>query len=295
VARRAWIPIVVCAACLAIPRRALAQDPSDSPPPQDATGTTAGISQKRPYWRGSGPWRPFMAAVFDFGIFYARPRMQLGWGKPHWSWVGLEIGTGISSSGPSFHTGLRMALPMFDFRVGARYETSLDHYFLTPRESYERLDIEERNFGRARYLAAEAELSSSIPLPCDAGSIITVISGYNLLGVPEGTFVFDEQMKVVVDPPFYWRARLGYLAHIGWEGTMRLGAAAEVIHLPEREDYVVRAGPAISVSLTHHLETLATVMIVAHGPDNLGLVGADFGQLGLRYRWATGDRFPELP
>jgi len=36
-------------------------------------------------------------------------------------------------------------------------------------------------------------------------------------------------------------------------------------------------------------------MIVAYSPDTLGLIGADLGQLGLRYRWATGDRFPEFP
>jgi len=36
-------------------------------------------------------------------------------------------------------------------------------------------------------------------------------------------------------------------------------------------------------------------MVVAVSPDELGLVGADLGQLGLRYRWASNDRWPDFP
>jgi len=31
------------------------------------------------------------------------------------------------------------------------------------------------------------------------------------------------------------------------------------------------------------------------GTDQLGVVGADLGQLGLRYRWASGDRWSDFP
>jgi hypothetical protein len=51
----------------------------------------------------------------------------------------------------------------------------------------------------------------------------------------------------------------------------------------------------LTLSLTHHLDAIGAVMIVAASPDQLGLLGADLGQLGLRYRWSTGDRWPEFP
>ena len=104
-----------------------------------------------------------------------------------------------------------------------------------------------------------------------------------------------EHLKVVVEPPWLWRARLGYLLHIGWIESMKLGAAAEVIHSPNRETFTVRVGPLVSVGLTHHLEVNGGVMIAVYTPDELGLTGADIGQLGLVYRWATGDRWADFP
>ena len=47
--------------------------------------------------------------------------------------------------------------------------------------------------------------------------------------------------------------------------------------------------------LTHHLDAAASIMAVAWSPDSLALLGTDIGQFGLRYRWATGDPFPEFP
>ena len=106
-------------------------------------------------------------------------------------------------------------------------------------------------------------------------------------------------MKVVIEPPVLWRARLGYLASVGWgdhhEDMLRIGAAAEMIHSPDRQAVTVRLGPLLSVALTCHLEAIGSAMITAASPDQLGLVGADFGALGLRYLWATGDPAPGFP
>mgnify|MGYP006969382421 CR=1 FL=1 len=123
-----------------------------------------------------------------------------------------------------------------------------------------------------------------------------MLTAYYIDGVPDGLRVYEQQLRVVVEPPWVWRARIGYLLHFGWLGSLRVGPAAEVIHVPNRETGVtVRAGPLVSVALTHHLEAAAAVMIVAATQDELGLAGADLGQLGLRYRWATGDRWAQFP
>ncbi len=76
---------------------------------------------------------------------------------------------------------------------------------------------------------------------------------------------------------------------------MKLGAAAEMIHVPLRSMIVVRAGPLVSVGLTHHLEVNGGLMIVAASRDDIGLPAADVGQLALIYKWATGDRWAEFP
>ena len=271
-----------------------AQDPADLPPATaGATALRAGIGQDKPYWRGSGRYRNFLASTFELGVINLRPTLAIGYGKPHYRWFGLEAQSAISRRGGAEYFGLRGKLSGFDARLGLRYVFAADQRFLGPKETYVREDLETERGSMSRYLTTEAEVSAAFPAP--GGNIFAVASGYALFSVPADTFVFEESLRIVVDPPFVWRARLGYLFHIGWKGSMRLGAAAEVIGIPAREALVVRAGPALTVSLTHHLDAIGAFMIVAKSPDTLGLQGADLGQIGLRYRWATGDLWADVP
>jgi hypothetical protein len=59
--------------------------------------------------------------------------------------------------------------------------------------------------------------------------------------------------------------------------------------------YVGRAGPVLGVAITRHLDARATVLLVVASRDRIGLDGADFAQLGLRYRWASGEPRPAFP
>ena len=81
----------------------------------------------------------------------------------------------------------------------------------------------------------------------------------------------------------------------GVDSGLAVGWAAEVIVVPEREAVVVRTGPQLAVALTHHLDAALSFMAVVASPDHLRLAGTELGQFGFRYRWATGDRFPEFP
>jgi len=271
-----------------------AADPADVPPLQGGTSALrSGVESRRPYWQGSGTNRPFVSATFDLGVLYWQPTMAVGYGKPHYQWFGAEIYATGSQSGGRGYAGLHGQLPGLDLRVGARYEFPIGQGFLPPQDAYERDDLDNRHLGLARYLAAQAELGGWVEL--FGGTLFAVASGYALVGVPADRYVFEESLRVVAAPPWLWRARAGYLAHIGWLETMQLGGAAEAIHSVGRGKLLVRAGPVISVALTHHLEAIGVAMFVAASPDRLGLIGAEFGQLGLRYRWATGDRWPEFP
>jgi hypothetical protein len=66
-----------------------------------------------------------------------------------------------------------------------------------------------------------------------------------------------------------------------------------VVGIPNREAVVVRAGLYTSVAVNRHLEVLATLLPVLVSPDSIGLIGADFGQLGIRMRYATDETRPD--
>jgi hypothetical protein len=265
-------------------------DPADAP--FEGLGSS-GVEMHRPFWRGSGPTRAFAAAELDLQILNFQPKLQLGYGKPHYKWFGVEGYSRMSLSGGRMYAGLRGAIPHLSIRAGLRYDFPLDQFFLEPQDDYDREDVEAEDLAPSKYLTAEAQIGANSPFP--GGSIFGVVNGYALFNTPEDVYVFEEALKIVVDPPWVWRARAGYLYHVGWQGTLRIGAGAELLHVVNRDAFIVRAGPLVSVALTHHLEASGAIMIVAHSPDELGLVGADLGQLGLRYRWATGDRWPEFP
>jgi len=284
--------VILC--LLVVSERAQAQDPADAPPATNQSDAiTTGLAQRRPFWRGSGGVRPFFAATMDAGALYLRPRAHFGYGRPHDEWIGAEIGTGLSLSGVTGYAGLRGAFPYVDLSIGARYESPRNQSFLPRRDSFVREELELTSLPAARYVVGQVEAASSIPFP--GGNIVAVASGYYLSNVPDDLLVFEQSLRVVSDAPWMWRARLGYLYHLGWLGTMRVGATAELIHLVGRKSVVVRTGPALSVALTHHLEATAAVLIVATSPDAIGLRGADLGRLGLRYRWALGDNWAEFP
>jgi hypothetical protein len=271
-----------------------AQDLADLPPPQGVGSVlVSGVGDAGPYWRGSGPYRSFMAGTFDLGVVHYRPTLSVGWGKPHHEWLGADIGSAISLSSSRLYAGLRGVVPGLSAQIGTRYEAATSQHLLPPQEEYLREELETQLTPPSRYLSVESELIATVPFP--GGNLLGVLSGYAILGELEGLYVFEENLKVVVAPPWLWRARLGYLAHVGWEGSLKIGGAAEVLHVPNRDALLIRAGPLVSAELTHHLEVVGGVMIVAASPDQLGVVGADLGQLGLRYRWASGDRFAEFP
>ncbi|AUX39200.1 hypothetical protein SOCE26_005820 [Sorangium cellulosum] len=290
-------PAAAALAALALAAaRAAAQDVADLPPSiSDPPPTSAGIDvlQKRSYWARSAGARPFVSAVLELGVIYYRPTLAIGVGRPHWSWVGVEGYASVSPTGGAEYVGLRAALPGVELRAGARYAFSTSQYFLQPQTSYTRRDTELMLGPRSRYVAGEVELSGSTPLL--GGSLFGVATGYVVLGAPRGFYLYEEALHAVMKPPFLYRARIGFLGEMDEYGELRLGAAAEVIGNPGRGSAIVRVGPVLAISLTHHLDALGTVMVVAATPDRLGLLGADLGQLGLRYRWATGDRWPEFP
>lgn len=257
------------------------ESPTPSPP---ATEGSEQATVAR-YWQ-LGRVRWFGVATVELGYAYAKPRFAVGYGRPYWSWVGIEAYPLVSLSGVGHYGGVAAAVPGFSVRGGARYVYPFNRTLLPPKDSYERIDLELERGPRADYLALEAEATATAPVW--GGSAFAVLTGYRVGSVTDDHFLFEESLRAVMDPPYIWRARLGYLLSFGTDGAVRVGPAGDYIGLPQREEYVVRAGLLGSVSLDAHLEAQVSLIPVWVSPDSLGLAGGDFGQLGVRLRWATG-------
>lgn len=242
------------------------------------------------------PSRWFGALEFDTGFLYVRPRLELGYGRPHAVWLGLEMNPIFSEEGLAAYAGLRAALPYLSVRAGGRAWYTFYRSFLAPRDSYTVEQIELRQGPRSRFLTWEAEAALSVPL--GPGTVLSELAGSYVSGVDEGYYVYEETLRVVAEPPWIWRARAGYLwGGVPWhllgtaadrENTVQLGPVLELVGVPRRGALVLRAGGLVRIRLAGDLEARGTFIPALATPDALGARGGDAFLLGIRYRWASG-------
>lgn len=239
--------------------------------------------------RGSfdeGPSRTFAALTLDAGYLYLRPRIALGYGKPFETWFGLEANPILAAGGYGGYGGARFALPYVDLRLGVRYFGAFLHSYLEPRESYSRLDLDATSDSKANYFTVEGELNVAVPI--GPGDLLATGSVSSVGGVHPGTYVFEETLRVIVDPPWVWRARGGYVFRFGNHSQHSIGPVVDFLAVPRRDDSLtVRLGPVVRIQLSRHFDVRGSFVTTVSSPDRLGLVGGDFTELGVRYRWAT--------
>jgi hypothetical protein len=234
----------------------------------------------------TAPPRLFVSTAFDFGFVYARPRVSLGYGRPFTSWVGVDANPIASSAGLGAYGGLRFEIPYFDLRIGTRYFWAFRHTYLDTKPSYDRLDLETSDGTRAQTVTYEAEADAA--LPAGPGRILLRASLSYVDAVPEGQSVFEETLHIIVDPPLVWRARVGYVFAFGERGQHGIGLVADFLDVPKRDDSkTFRAGPVLRMALSRRVEVRGSFVAPLVSPDRIGLIGGDFTELGVRYRWAS--------
>lgn len=292
---RVFAKLASAGATLLFAHAALAADTlgvdTPSPSPPAATGTEQAVVAR--YWE-LGRARPFLAASVEAGYAYIKPRFAAGYGQPFWRWVGVEAYPLLALGGIGHYAGIGAGIPGLTLRAGGRYYYPFSRWLLRPQDSYTRTDLDLEDGPRSDYLAFEGELTGTVPL--FRGSAFAILTGYRTALTEPDFFLFEESLRVVMKPPYVWRARLGYLLALGLNGAIRVGAAGEVIGLPGRDEYVVRGGVLASVLINAHLEAQASFIPVLVSPDSLGIAGGDFGQLGVRFRWASDSKpQPERP
>ncbi len=110
------------------------------------------------------------------------------------------------------------------------------------------------------------------------------------MGIPDGKYVFETNLRVIVAPPWVFRERIqvGFYPVPGHRNVI-LGPVVDVLEVPKRDEILVRAGFAIRVILSRAFEMRGNFVPSVASRDNLGLVHSDFTELGLRYRWASDE------
>jgi hypothetical protein len=235
---------------------------------------------------GQGDARPFAASTVDFGYIYLRPRLSLGYGRPHADWVGVDLNPIFQGSGLGAYGGIRASLPFLDLRLGVRGFYSFERSFLAAQDSYSRLDLETTNGGHAQYATYEAEATSGFEI--GPGELGLVASASSVEGVRAGSYVFEEALHVIVKPPWVFRGRVGYSFYMFPSlGRASIGPAVEALYVPDRRATTIRAGLLLRIVITRAIEIRGSFVPAIVSPDTIGIVGGDFTELGLRYRWAT--------
>jgi hypothetical protein len=93
---------------------------------------------------------------------------------------------------------------------------------------------------------------------------------------------------VIVRPPLVWRARLGYVFRFGAYDQHSIGIVADLLDVPRRDDSItLRVGPVMRFVLSRRVELRGSFVVTVTSPDTIGLVGGDFTEFGVRYRWAS--------
>lgn len=251
------------------------------PTPDDAL-----IDPKMARSWGTLPARPFAATTVDFGFVYIRPRLSLGYGRPFTQWIGVDANPIAQTSGLGAYGGLRIEIPHLDWRIGGRYFSSFEHTYLIPQSSYDRIDFERKVSDKANLLTWESELDLSFNV--GPGRLLVRGSVSYVTGVPDGRYVFEPTLHVIVDPPWVWRSRVAYGYAFGSQRQHSIGPAIDFLDVPGRDDSrTVRVGPILAMKLSRRVEVRGSFVFTIISPDRIGLKGGDSTELGLRYRWAS--------
>lgn len=250
------------------------------PPPDDAL-----MDPRMARSWGTLPARPFVATTFDVGFVYVRPRVSFGYGRPFTSWIGADVNPIAATSGLGAYAGLRLDLPFLDWRIGSRYFSAFNRTYLERQESYSRLDLESRAGDRARTLTLETELDVSLNV--GPGRIL-LRGSMSYVALPSDQTVFEETLRVIVAPPLVWRVRAGYVFVFGAYRQHSAGLVIDALDVPKRDDSrTLRAGPILRIVLSRRVDVRGSFVMTIASPDRIGLVGGDFTELGVRYRWAS--------
>lgn len=263
---------------LAVPLAAAAE------PPAPVFETPPQVPLSLGWNQGADRW--FAAGLIDIGPLYLRPRLSAGWGRPFWRWVGVDANPLVSGEGIGAYAGARVSTPHLDVRVGGRWFSTFSRSVLEPRFSYNRLALEVRDGPVSQYLSLEAEASGNLPV--GPGSILLILTGTYVALVPGDHYVYEDTLRFITKPPWIWLGRTGYELTFAARDRAKIAVVVELVGSPGRDLVVLRGGVTGSLKLGNILELRAALVPALLARDDLGAMGGQWFELGLRFRFATG-------
>ncbi|MGZ3473050.1 MAG: hypothetical protein ACXWUG_01275 [Polyangiales bacterium] len=243
------------------------------------------------YWE-PGDFRPFVSTRIDASLNFAKGNIAVGYGKPHWIWIGVEGFALTTTEFTAAYAGVRASTPVLDIAYGVRDNRSYFRNFLVPAEHHTLEDRRADIYPRQRYLATELEISGLGPVL--GGYAIWAVNIDRILDAPQGVHIYEESLRAVARK-WLVSTRIGYVYPFGPDGMVKAGVMGEYVALPDRPSNVLRLGPATVLTITEHLEMLFLLCLPVASPDSLGIAAGTYAVLSLRYRWATGERNPHFP
>lgn len=249
--------------------------------PSDDASSSPDQMSSRQYW-SSGKLRLFAAAVVDVGTS-VRPRLLLGYGRPHWTWGGIELEAATTTSAGIAAVRARIALVAADLSVGLRRTWSYRRTWLTPASSYTDTDLE--GSPKARYRSLDLVAWGLVPV--GPGFAQWEVEAVRLYGIPRGVDVYEEWLRAAVRAPWTSATRLAY-AYTFFHERAAVGAMVEWLWLGRGSLY--RAGPLVSYTFTPHWQASILLTTPVQGPDDLSFFTGLYGTARVRWQFATGER-----
>ncbi|MET0342781.1 MAG: hypothetical protein ABW252_17370 [Polyangiales bacterium] len=238
----------------------------------------------RDYW-SSEPIRPFLGAVIDAGSS-VRARMLAGYGRPHWTWAGLELEAATTTDVALAAVRARVALVVADVGLAYRVSRSYRHTWVAREQGYSDGDLEGRP--RARYRSLDLDVWGVVPIPHSL--LQWEVEAVRLYGVPRGVDVYEEWLRAPVRPPWSLATRLAY-AYTFLNERASAGLMLEWLWLGQRAGGgLTRIGPLLGYAFTPHWEVNVLLTTPVHSPDDLTLFTGLYGTARVRWRFATGER-----
>ena len=230
--------------------------------------------------------RAFVAGRLDLGL-NARSSVVLGWGRPHWLWVGVLAASNLTLTQAAQTGGLQLGAPFGELSLLGRRIAASDHRFLSAQDSFNNADLTSGTLGTAHYSVLELALSGVVPVR--VGLVYASVWVDRFVALPANTYLYEEIARSVVKGPWVGVEQLGFLFFVTHDKHHRAGLISEHVWSGRSAADVVRFGVAYSGQLTSHLSLFGYLSEPVLSPDSLGLWSAAGGSLSLRYAWASQD------
>lgn len=235
------------------------------------------------YWQEQDA-RAFVSFDARVGAFQ-QVRSIIGYGKPFWTFSGLEIFAGSTTEFSAWSIGPRLDL----LGINASFDFRRTHAFTRVRplvsESYSKLEKVRGSADPNRYSSLDGWLWGYLPL----GPTLTYweVGGVYLLEEPGERAIFEEYYRFTMNE----RTALSLRALL-WlnllESSVNVGPSVDAVLSPSR-DALVRVGGSLSVRFSERTKCQLALTVPVASADTLDWVTQSWGALTLGYSFATGE------